>query len=327
MSVRPLRTAAAAVAIVVGLTMANAQQPRAPYQLEPKGVTGGSIFGAFEGWGPHKDGTNVFMLGYWNRNTDGPVDIPIGPNNRIEPGGPDFGQPTHFEIFRQHGVFGIPVPKDFGTKKLTWTLTVHGQTTSISFWTNPPYWLDFFKHAASGNEPPVIKFAESGPTLTGPPLGIAQTLTASVGQPLALRLWASDVPSAVDRGELDPASRPRLTGRVTDPIAIVGGEVFGGPPSGRNVAATAPPRPIGPVSDITVTWRMHRAPALVKFEPERISLRTGKDPKKWVEAASTATFSAPGDYILRAQVNDLSGDGGGGDLCCWTTALIRVNVK
>jgi hypothetical protein len=30
---------------------------------------------------------------------------------------------------------------------------------------------------------------------------------------------------------------------------------------------------------------------------------------------------------VRAQVNDTSGDGGGGDQCCWTTALVRVVVR
>ena len=40
-------------------------------------------------------------------------DIPIGPNNRIEPGGPDMGQPTHFLPGRQYGMFSIPVPREF----------------------------------------------------------------------------------------------------------------------------------------------------------------------------------------------------------------------
>jgi hypothetical protein len=37
-------------------------------------------------------------------------------------------------------VFAIKVPKDFGTNKLTWTLTANGQTSVVSFWLNPPYW-------------------------------------------------------------------------------------------------------------------------------------------------------------------------------------------
>jgi len=39
-----------------------------------------------------------------------------------------------------------------------------------------------------------------------------------------------------------------------------------------------------------------------------------------------ATFDAPGDYIVRLQANDVSGDGGGGFQCCWTSILIKVAV-
>ena len=40
-----------------------------------------------------------------------------------------------------------------------------------------------------------------------------------------------------------------------------------------------------------------------------------------------ATFTAPGNYILRVQANDDSGDGGGGFQCCWTNAHVAVTVK
>ena len=97
---------------------------------------------------------------------------------------------------------------------------------------------------------------------------------------------------------------------------MIGGPAGGG--AGRGAAE--PP-------DITVNWRKHRAPGGVTFAPERIALRTKNDPKAFLEATTTATFAAPGEYILRAQVNDESGDGGGGDQCCWTTAHVRVTVK
>ena len=71
-------------------------------------TTGEAIYPAFEGWGPTKDGSAVLLLGYFNRNKDQSIDIPIGPDNRIEPGGPDFGQPTHFHPGRQYGVFCDP---------------------------------------------------------------------------------------------------------------------------------------------------------------------------------------------------------------------------
>jgi len=44
------------------------------------------------------------------------------------------------------------------------------------------------------------------------------------------------------------------------------------------------------------------------------------------KAGTTATFSAPGDYILHVVLNDYSGDGGGGFQCCWTSGKVNVKV-
>ena len=43
------------------------------------------------------------------------------------------------------------------------------------------------------------------------------------------------------------------------------------------------------------------------------------------KASTTATFTAPGEYI-RAQVNDTTGEGGRGFQCCWTNAHVKVTV-
>lgn len=294
-----------------------AQPPRPPLPAEPLGRTGEAIYPAFEGWGPLKDGSIALLLGYYNRNATQAFDIPIGPDNRIEPGGPDYGQPTHFDPRQSHGIFAIRVPKDFGTKKLTWTLTVNGQTTSVTFWANPPYWLDFYKNAATLNEPPLIRLTPDGPTHAGPPAGIAHSLTTTVGQPLPLKLWASDVPE-LRPGADDELADIRGRGRVVDPVAIVGGQTFGGVAQARGRVD----RP-----DVVVTWKVHRAPGPVTFATNPVPLVTKRDPKAVVEASSTATFAVPGEYVLRAQVNDESGADGGGDQCCWTNALVRVTVK
>jgi hypothetical protein len=320
------------------LVVANAQQPQKPnipsgVLLEPLGTTGEAIYPAFEGWGPLKDGTNVLLIGYFNRNKAA-VDVPIGADNRIEPGGPDFGQPTHFLPGRQWGMFAITVPKDFGTKKLTWTLTANGHTSSVQFWMNPPYWIDFFKNGANGNEPPRIKFSPTGAELTGPPREkFVQTLTASVGQPLALTAWAADQPPTITfESGAEPAAAAgrgaatRKPAANEPPPAIIGNRVIssapGAPAGGAAAAAAARNR-----GDFRVSWRKYRGPGDVKFADELIPLENGGDPKKFVEAATTATFSAPGTYWLRAVVNDSSGEGGGGDQCCWTTAHVVVNVK
>src|SRR5687768_15583955 len=103
------------VSALGAVALAKAAQQPAPRPnipsgvlLEPLGTTGEAIYPAFEGWGPHKDGTNVLLPGYFNRNKEA-ADVPIGPDNRIEPGGPDYGQPTHFHSGRQWGVFAITV--------------------------------------------------------------------------------------------------------------------------------------------------------------------------------------------------------------------------
>ena len=332
---------AAAFIVVTGrFPLAQAGQPSRPnvpsgVLLEPLGTTGEAVYPAFEGWGPLKDGTSALLLGYFNRNKE-PIDIPIGPDNRIEPGGPDFGQPTHFHSGRQWGVFSIVVPKDFGTKKLTWTLTANGHTSTVQFWLNPPYWIDFFKNGANGNEPPRIKFSADGPELIGPPREkFVQTLTATVGQPLDLTAWAADQPpTTVFEAEggggaaaATSAREPRKPAANELLPAIIGGRVISGAPAAGGGAGAAAAASREKRGDVQILWKKYRGPGEVKIAQETINLFNGGDAKKFLEAKTTATFSAPGTYWLRAQVNDSSGNGGGGDQCCWTTAHIVVNVK
>lgn len=322
-----LRTVSVVVgfaAACLGMDLTGATQaPRTPLPVEPIGRTGAAIYPAFEGWGPLRDGTVVFLLGHYNRNATA-IDIPVGPANAIEPGGPDFGQPTHFAARRQHGLFAFAVPRDLGTKRMTWTLRANGQTATISFWLNPLYKIDFFKHAANGNEPPVIRFSRSGPTHTGPPQGYAQNLSGAVGRPLPLTLWASDPPTIRPdaANELAAALRNRPT--LADPVAIVGTQTIGGAPA---PIPTSPREATDSRPDVLVTWKKYRGPGNVRFTPSPLALSTNGDPKVVVEAAATATFDAPGEYVVRAQVNDESGEDGGGDQCCWTTALVKVTIR
>jgi hypothetical protein len=319
---------------------AQVKTPPQGVLLEPVGQAGEAIYPAFEGWGPTKDGTAVLLLGYFNRNKEQIVDIPIGPDNRIEPGGPDFGQPTHFRTGRQYGVFAIPIPKDFGNKRLTWTLVANGQTATVAFWANPQYWIDFYKNLANGNEPPRIKFDPAGPELIGPPRErFVRTLNASVGQPLELMAWAADQPpttvfESTPPGGAAAAGEPPRGGRGgaaaaanEPPPAIIGGRVISGGLAPTTASGAAAARAAERRADIRLVWRKYRGPGDVKIAEESIALLNDGDAKKFVEAKTTATFSTPGEYWLRAQVNDNSGDGGGGDQCCWTTAQVRVIVK
>jgi hypothetical protein len=313
--------AAIAAGVWAVATPGRAQVSRPPLVLEPLGVKGEAIFPAFEGWGPDKTGENLLiLLGYYNRNKSQELVIPVGPDNRIEPDGPDYGQPTYFYPGRQHGIFAIKVPKDFGNKRLTWTLTANGQTSTVSFWLNPPYWIDFFHHSANGNQPPIVRVARNGTTMSGPPVGIAQTLSGTVGKPIPLSLWTSDAPTLKEGAEAELRARTANTKPNPASVAIVGDQVIGGAATGAGANSKQPP-------DVTVNWRKHRGPGDVTFAQSQIPLVTKGDAKVVLEAATTATFHAPGEYVLRAQINDDSGDGGGGEQCCWTTVHVRVNVK
>ncbi|HTD84373.1 MAG TPA: hypothetical protein VK648_11335, partial [Gemmatimonadaceae bacterium] len=91
-------------------------------------LSGRSMSPAFEGWWENADGSFTLFFGYMNSNWSQEFDIPVGPENDIEPGGPDQGQPTHFYPRRNPFLFTIRVPKDFGQKELIWTLTANGKT-------------------------------------------------------------------------------------------------------------------------------------------------------------------------------------------------------
>ena len=106
-----------AVALVAVACMAGSAVLAQQLAMEPLKESGSNIYPAFEGWYKNDDGTYTLLIGYYNRNKKQVLDIPIGPENKIEPGGPDQGQPTHFEVGRGWGTIAIKVPKDFGDKK------------------------------------------------------------------------------------------------------------------------------------------------------------------------------------------------------------------
>ena len=54
--------------------------------------TGQTVSPAYEGWEQNADGSFNLVFGYFNRNWEEELDVPVGPNNTIEPGGPDQGR-------------------------------------------------------------------------------------------------------------------------------------------------------------------------------------------------------------------------------------------
>ena len=261
---------------------------------EPRKQFGTSITGAFEGWFNGETDKNFrgFLVGYFNRNTREELDIPIGPNNRIEPGGPDMGQPTHFLPGRKFGMFVVPVPKDFKpTDKYTWTIVANGVPTSIPLRLNPDYVISPFSEIAVGNTPPVVRFEQNGAAIQGPiaMLPQAPVRTASVTKPLPLTVW------------------------ISDDMKYTSG-------TGAPMTGDRPP--------VTLVWSEYRGPGAVKFDKANPKAEGTASAGQGFSGTATThvTFSQAGDYVLHLTVNDYSGDGGGGFQCCWTTALVKVSV-
>src|SRR5580704_12898577 len=157
-----------ALAIAFGVAMSAAflfAQQTIP--VGPPHDSGERITAAYEVWFPNPDGSFSMLCGYFNQNFKQEPDVPIGPDNKIEPGGPDQGQPTHFLPRRQWGVFTVTVAKDFGSKKLVWTLVANGKSTEVPGSLNPLWELSPFQDATH-NTPPFVGFQEQGPFVQGP---------------------------------------------------------------------------------------------------------------------------------------------------------------
>jgi hypothetical protein len=141
---------------------------------------------AFEGWEMNLDGSYNMVFGYLNRNYEEILNIPIGPLNNIEPGGPDQGQPTRFYPRRHKYVFRIRVPKDFGKKELVWTLTAHGKTEKAFATLIPEYLID--EETIEGGNIGQRERKNKAPVVDVE----GHALTAAVGQPLTLVARVTD---------------------------------------------------------------------------------------------------------------------------------------
>ena len=196
------RVVSTAAILTVGIFAVPERLLTQELPLAPMRASGQSVTAAYEGWFRDSDGQVSLLVGYFNRNTEEVLDIPVGPDNRIEPGGPDYNQPTHFLPRRAWGVFAIPLPPDFGDQALTWTIVANGQATQVPMSLKPDWEVEPYREPAQGNTPPTVRFAPMGDPQQGPPLGISAEYEVTVNESLTVTLWASD------DGQVDPNRRP-----------------------------------------------------------------------------------------------------------------------
>lgn len=254
-------------------------------------AAGQTIAPAYEGWERNDDGSFNLVFGYMNRNWEEVLDVPVGPGNRIEPGGPDRGQPTRFHPRRNRFVFRIRVPADFGDQELVWSLTTHGRTERAYGTLKRDYFIDDLVIQAN--------YGAGGAAATTPELAVNEAPTvaiegpaeraARVGEPITLAVVSTD--DGKPRARSMPPSDPRDPGRITTDTAT--GHRF--------------------------SWFVYRGTGDVVFEPPQTKVwedtrDTGGSPwspgwktpeapadGRWV---AEATFAEPGVYVLRGLAHD-----------------------
>ena len=282
---------------------------------------GQSVSPAYEGWMPNEDGSFTMYFGYMNTNWLEELDIPIGPDNNIEPGGPDQGQPTHFYPRRNPFLFTVRVPKDFG-KELIWTLTTHGKTEKAYASLKPDYQIDkqvistevggdggSLRDELRYNIPPELEI--QGEARRSVKVGEALTLVALAGDPDNLPARRDGKPQPRHPGQ--PAIEE--TKKLSPPRAE---------PGSANTANLIyrPPSSIVPSSGpgLRLSWIVYRGQASsVTFSPDQ--MKTWTDTRAWANSPwsppftipepppdgkwiTQVTFQEPGTYVLRAVASD-----------------------
>src|SRR5712691_11530098 len=258
-------------ALALALTLVLVAAPNAHAQL--KYTRGQNVAPAFEGWERNADGTINMVFGYLNRNYEEEVDIPIGPDNTVDPGG-DGGQPTHFYPRRQRFIFKVRVPKDWDkNRKVVWTLTSHGRTDVAKGWLQPEWELNAGVYSEN-NGGGVLEEGNQAPIVEG---SRAQTIT--LPRPLTSKV------SAIDDGLPKP---PRRTPNAA--IATAAAAPANPDPNNRRRSTQG----------LRIRWIQYRGPGKVTFDPDNAPAVYGKP----VGLTTKVSFSAPGTYLLRAIASD-----------------------
>jgi hypothetical protein len=289
--------------------------------------SGQAVSPAYEGWIYNADGTVTMYFGYMNTNWLQEFDIPVGPDNAIEPGGPDQGQPTHFYPRRSPFLFTIKVPKDLGAKELIWTLTSNGKTEHAYASLKTDYQIDSqvistevggdfgsLRDELRTNIPPELRVDGE------------KRRSVKIGEPLSLVVFAGDPDNLPARRDGRPQPR-NASGKMMDetvPAAAPKPTTASAPAAAVNPATLLyrPPASIVPSSGpgLRFSWIVYRGKAAaVTFSPDQ--MKTWTDTRSYANSpwsppftiplpppdgkwTTQATFSEPGTYVLRAVASD-----------------------
>ena len=299
------RAAAASLTVMLVAPLgAQDGRPQWPSAPRERGVVaeGLPVSPFFEGWYENPDGTYTLSFGYFNRNREEALTLPVGADNFITPAEYDGGQPTVFASGRDTGVFTVRVPSAFARNdgRVVWTLRSQGAPHAVPAKVGVEAYRLHHQPMAMGSLPPMLKLEEDGPelwspmTIAGDPrlarswsegidpggsVGNPLPLAASVGAPLTLTVWVAD--------RLAPdAERESVRGGAT--------------------------------------WSTHQGPAPASFSEARLE----PDEDAGGRATTTATFGEPGEYVLRVRADNFNPvDSTPQDQCCWTNGYVKVVVS
>src|SRR5205814_4750736 len=116
------------------------------------------------------DASYILVIGHFNSNHQQEHVSAPGPDNKVEPGGPDTGQPTYFLPRRQRWIYRLRVPADFGKKEATWTITANGRTERVVASLIPAEEINERVVMSNGNFDTGVNDPNKPPTLTVPEL-------------------------------------------------------------------------------------------------------------------------------------------------------------
>ena len=262
-------------------------------QSRPSYMHGQNVSPAYEGWEQDEAGNRYFLFGYMNRNWEEELDVPAGPDNNFQPGGPDAGQPTHFLPRRNRFVFRVPVPYGFGDDdEMIWTLTTAGVTEQACATLRLDYLVDDLVQASeqgalgAGRSDPAMR-ANKAPLLR---IEGNRSRRVRVGEPLALVAVASD-------DDVPKSRRRRRRNPWRPPVQVT----------------------VGSATGLRVSWYVYRGDGQARFDPPQAKVwedtRTGATSTwspGWITPdappdggwATEVVFDEPGTYVLRCLASD-----------------------
>ena len=351
---------AVGVAMSSPLPVASQDWTRREFPLAPPNSGGNFVAPYFDGYYKNEDGTYTLSFGFMNRNDEDLIEIPLGPDNFIEPAQYDGVQPTTFPVVsysgfggpRERGVFGVVVPADF-EGDVWWTLTTDGYTTKVPGRLKGRFdGLIGFESAyelsttpmAEGSLRPTIRFTEDGPDVWGV-TGVEhpRRFTTSVGEPIEVAF------RAFDRGDRELGDVNMTLWKYRGPVggviafeSLVESPPGGGGRGGRGGRGGAPGGfdPSNLPAGVTIDDIPPEILAQLEAGRGAAAAPTGPGP---VEVGQTvriasqgpnanvgrfrATFDSPGEYVIRVRIDSFTaGDSAPGNQCCWTNGYVRVSV-